>query len=181
MTTGSQANEAASHSPFWRFSLRFYAVPGVAPACIALQDEAGVDVNLLLFLLWTASRGRALDKAEVADLDRRVGVWRDLAVIPLRTLRRALRAPPSVVGADAAEGLRTRIKAAELEAERVQQEALFQLAEAGPIGRPAASPEAAARASLAAYQAVLGPFPAGVEVILDAFAKLKMPVRDRSE
>ena len=33
-------------SPFWRFSIKFYAVPGVAQACIELQDQAKVDVNL---------------------------------------------------------------------------------------------------------------------------------------
>jgi uncharacterized protein (TIGR02444 family) len=27
-----------SKSPFWQFSVKFYAVPGVADACIALQD-----------------------------------------------------------------------------------------------------------------------------------------------
>ena len=38
---------SAQGSPFWRFSLRFYRQPKVADACIALQEEAGVDVNLL--------------------------------------------------------------------------------------------------------------------------------------
>ena len=42
-----------------RFSLRFYRQPEVADACIALQEEAGVDVNLLLFLLWHATMKRA--------------------------------------------------------------------------------------------------------------------------
>ncbi|MGZ3308467.1 MAG: DUF2390 domain-containing protein, partial [Xanthobacteraceae bacterium] len=43
---------SAQGSPFWRFSLRFYRQPKVADTCIALQEERGVDVNLLLFLLW---------------------------------------------------------------------------------------------------------------------------------
>jgi uncharacterized protein (TIGR02444 family) len=168
----------AGRSPFWRFSVGLYGVAGVPDACIALQDQAAVDVNLLFFLLWTASQGRALDQAEVADLDRQVGAWRDLAVIPLRTLRRALKAPPAVIGADAAEEFRTRIKGIELEAERLQQEAMFRLADAG---RPAASSESAARASIAAYQAVLGPFPAGaVDVVLAAFANFKMPATDKA-
>jgi len=38
-------------SPFWRFSLRFYARAKISAICLLLQDEAGVDVNLLLFLL----------------------------------------------------------------------------------------------------------------------------------
>ena len=28
-----------SKSPFWRFSIKFYQVPGVPPACIELQDR----------------------------------------------------------------------------------------------------------------------------------------------
>ncbi len=107
-------------SPFWRFSIKFYGVPGVAQACIELQDRAGVDVNLLFFLLWNATQGRALGNAEVAELDRMVGAWRDAAVVPLREVRRALKSPPPVMAADAAEGFRTRIKAVELEAERLQ-------------------------------------------------------------
>ena len=36
-----------SKSPFWRFSVKFYGEPGVAQACIDLQDQVGVDVNVL--------------------------------------------------------------------------------------------------------------------------------------
>ena len=47
---------------FWRFSLALYARPGVAEALIALQDRAGLDVNLILFGLWVGARhGRGLD------------------------------------------------------------------------------------------------------------------------
>ena len=58
-------------SPFWRFSVKFYAVPGVAPACIELQDQAGVDVNMLFFLLWNASEQRTFNHADVTEIDRR--------------------------------------------------------------------------------------------------------------
>ena len=51
-----------SKSPFWQFSVKFYAVPGVAQACIDLQDQAGVDVNILFFLLWNATQNRALNR-----------------------------------------------------------------------------------------------------------------------
>jgi uncharacterized protein (TIGR02444 family) len=175
-------NAPVSKSPFWRFSVMFYAVPGVAPACIALQDQAGVDVNLLFFLLWNASQSRELNSAEVAELDRTFGAWRDMAVVPIRDVRRALKTPPAAVAPGVAESLRTRIKAVELEAERLQQEAMFSLTQSGPLGRKAMSLMGAARGNVAAYQAALRPFPPGpLDVILDAFAKFETPARDKAE
>jgi uncharacterized protein (TIGR02444 family) len=140
-------------SPFWRFSLGFYRQPGVADACIALQDEAGVDVNILLFLLWNATLGRTLSNNAVAELERKVGPLRDATVIPLRTLRRALRTPPPVVEPGAAEAFRTHVKRVELEAERLQQQTMYELASQMAFGG-ASAPGDAARASIAAYQAM---------------------------
>ncbi len=166
-----------SKSPFWRFSVKFYSVPGVAPACIELQDRAGVDVNVLFFLLWNATEHRALSQAEVAEVERKIGAWREAAVVPLRNVRRALKTPPPVMKPDDAEGFRTRIKAIELEAERLQQEALYALAESG-LGQHAASPVGAARMSVNAYQQVLGSFPPGpLDTLLAAFAKFETPAK----
>jgi uncharacterized protein (TIGR02444 family) len=163
--------ETSRGSPFWRFSLGFYRMPEVADTCIALQDQAGVDVNLLMFLLWNATQGRQASKGDVESLERRVGEWRNAAVIPLREIRRRLKSPPAVVDAATAEVFRTRIKAAELEAERLQQEAMYPLAQG--FGAPASSPADAARVSVASYQAICSkPFPpAAVERLLAAFAR----------
>ncbi len=164
-------------SPFWRFSIKFYAVPGVAAACIELQDQAGVDVNVLFFLLWQATQNRALDEAEVAEINRVIGAWRELTVVPLREMRRKLKTPPPAMAAEAVEIFRNRIKSAELEAERLQQEALYEMAAAGRFGRTAASRMEAAEASVAAYQTLLRPLPpAARDAILRAFAKFEAPV-----
>ena len=162
-------------SPFWRFSLRFYRQPAVADACIALQEEAGVDVNLLLFLLWHASHKRALAAAEVAELEQRIGAWRDMTVVPLRALRRALKSPPELVAPATAELFRTRIKGAELEAERLQQEAMYELARSSPLGQDAPSLADAARANVAAYAAIRGvAFPqTATETLLAALSGLE--------
>ena len=67
---------ASSGSPFWRFSLRLYRLPGVAEACIKLQEESGADVNLLLFLLWHGVQQRRVSADEVARLDQKIAAWR---------------------------------------------------------------------------------------------------------
>lgn len=45
----------------------------------------------------------------MTEVEHMVGPWRDMAVVPIRKLRRALKSPPPVMVGDAAEGLRTRI------------------------------------------------------------------------
>jgi uncharacterized protein (TIGR02444 family) len=167
----TKTNIPVSKSPFWQFSIKFYAVPGVAQACIELQDQAKVDVNILFFLLWNATQGRTYKKADVAEVERLIGAWRDMTVVPIRNVRRALKMPPAVMTTEAAEGFRTRIKAVELEAERLQQEALYELAQSSRLGQPAASPAKAAQTSVDAYQGVIGPFPPGpLATVLSAFA-----------
>jgi uncharacterized protein (TIGR02444 family) len=171
----------AKGSPFWQFSLAYYRMPGVGPACIEVQDQAGVDVNLVLFLLWSASLGRSFTGEEIAALDRQIGAWRNIAVIPIRELRRALRTPPAVLDAALAEGFRNKIKAVELEAERLQQEATYALAQSGQYGRPGSAPLAAARANVAAYQAIHSKaFPqAAIDALLGAFADFMARAAER--
>jgi len=73
---------SAQGSPFWRFSLHFYRQPKVADTCIALQEEAGVDVNLLLFLLWQPalpdSRAPSREKKACRSYARR---WKTTRVL----------------------------------------------------------------------------------------------------
>src|SRR5262249_5156274 len=138
------------------------------------QEQSDVDVNVLLYLLWQATRGRSFTTTEVATLESKVGPWRQATVIPLRAVRRALKHPPTLVEGAAAESFRNRIKAVELEAERLQQEAMFELAQPHPVGAVAASPGEAARANMAAYAAMLGrAFPApAADLLLKTFQEM---------
>ena len=142
-------------TPFWRFSLQYYRQAGVSDACIALQDECGADVNLFLFLLWLASERQQLSEAEVKKLDDNVRDWRALTIIPIRDARRKLKGASTLVEPAKQEVFRTKVKAVELEAERLQQEALYALMQSSPLGTETA-PSAAARANVAAYERVLG-------------------------
>ena len=116
-----------------------------------------------------------LAAADIKALDETIGGWRDTAVIPLRNVRRALKSAPGLVDPNTAEAFRTRIKAVELEAERLQQEAMYALAATMPPARDATSPVEAARSNVAAYETMRGvAFPkAAVDTVLTAFAKLE--------
>ena len=160
-------------TPFWRYSLKFYGQSGVSDACIALQDGCGIDVNLLLYLFWLASEGRQVATDDVKMLDDKVRSWRELTIMPIRDVRRKLKGAPTILESGKQEAFRTKIKALELEAERLQQEALY-------AGRPrlpgsAAQPMDAARANLGAYERLLGARFAktAVDRLLSAFAVVK--------
>jgi uncharacterized protein (TIGR02444 family) len=143
----------ATGSPFWRFSLGFYRQPGVADACLVLQDRFGADVNTVLFLLWLATDKRQLRQETVQSLADKVRAWQSDVVLPLRELRRRLKSASPLVEASTAEVFRNKIKATELEAERLQQEAMFALSKT-LASVPAESVTLAARANIKAYETV---------------------------
>lgn len=119
----------ADHSPergggaFWHFSLDAYRRPGVAMACLDLQDRHGCDVNLVLCALWVGASGRGrLTETDFGRLDSATSSWRRAVIEPLRALRRQAKHE-----ADSAALYET-LKAAELEAEHVVQNRLEALA-----------------------------------------------------
>lgn len=69
--------------------LAIYARPGVAAACIRLQDEASVDVIVLLFAIELAAQGWPLSNAGIATADAALRDWREKIVLPLRNARRS--------------------------------------------------------------------------------------------
>lgn len=58
-----------SRKSFWQFSCDFYSKPQIEQACLALQDEFDLNVNIMLFLLWySAAQGRLLNTAQIESL-----------------------------------------------------------------------------------------------------------------
>jgi uncharacterized protein (TIGR02444 family) len=113
---------------FWTWALEAYARPGAADACLRLQDEFDQCVPYLLWAVWAAGEGRALDAKALtagAALSER---WQSAAVAPLRQARRAMK--PSVEGIEdaAREALRVQVKALELKAEQLLIETLQTMA-----------------------------------------------------
>jgi len=112
----------------WSFTLALYGRPGVADACLLLQDRLGADVCLLLFSLFVArEHGWLLDDRELANLDRAVAAWRAEVVWPLRALRRRMKTGPDPAPSTATDPLLQQIKAAEICAEQIELAALARL------------------------------------------------------
>jgi uncharacterized protein (TIGR02444 family) len=162
---------APQTTPFWTFSLGYYRGAGVSEACLELQDNCGVDVNVVLFLLWMATQKRRLAADQIKLVADKVRPWQADVIGPIRALRRMLKTDAPLLDKGSAELFRTRIKAIELESERLQQEAMYAMA-AGLKSEGAPSAEAAARASIDGYQDVLGrPFTAAAVDTLIAALK----------
>lgn len=111
--------------PLWDYSVRVYGRPGVTDACIALQDDYGLDVNVLLLCLWSGQEGpgpldrRALDLAMSA-----VWQWQRDVVRPLRSLRRLLTRNGPPAGPEQRQRVRQLVAEAELASEAVEQDLL---------------------------------------------------------
>lgn len=111
----------------WPWAIDAYGRPDVATAALALQDDHGQCVPLLLWAAWARPGdsdliGRAVSLART---------WEAAAILPLRAARRGLKA--ELPGGDdaAREALRARVKAGELEAERLLLKALAHLGGSG--------------------------------------------------
>ena len=106
-------------NPFWDYSLASYSLDGVASRCLVLQDNCGMDVNLLLYAAWLAHMDQRLSTEHLAMVDAEIVDWREGVIKPLRALRRQLHENFM------ASGVREEITALELRAEQQQQDLMF--------------------------------------------------------
>jgi len=139
---------------FWPFSLDVYRRDGVEAACLELQDEAGLDVNCVLFCCWAAAAGFG----ELTDLELKAmqdvsGSWNASVVVPLRNVRRALKDMVGPAPEGPVASLRQSVKDLELEAEWYEQRLLGEFLDREPT-EP--SNRAAAEKNLIGYLALSG-------------------------
>jgi uncharacterized protein (TIGR02444 family) len=100
------------------YACDLYARPGAKAACLALQDEAGADVCLLLIACWAARDGRALNATAARRLAATAGPWRRRVIAPLRRVRRAVGDWPATETADL-DQFRSAAAQLEIDAERL--------------------------------------------------------------
>mgnify|MGYP001826267571 CR=1 FL=1 len=107
-------------NPFWDYSLATYEHRGVAELCLQLQDEWGMDVNLVLYAAWLATLQQSLSAAHLDQLSGIVAPWRDGVLRPLREARRAAAGVPDMTH------FYDQLKSVELRAEQHQQLLMYQ-------------------------------------------------------
>lgn len=134
-------SNALPDHPFWNYSLWLYAQPGVSDACLRLQDEHGLDVNLVLFCIWSGLAGPGqLTRDELTEAMARGGQWQSDVVGPIRKIRRTLKQDPLGADNELVAYFRPRAQALELEGEHVEQLILASLV---PLSRGAQGRDAA--------------------------------------
>lgn len=162
----------------WQFALALYGQDGVSPACLLLQDERGVDVNILLLSLFAIRQwGAAPSRSDIEALIAETSWVRENLVLPLRQTRRALRAPPSELMA-ASRDLKSSIQKAEIKAEQLEQAILAVRLATRHDGFRVQDPREAVHLVIEASAASSPPSPRGevvdqaISVLLDAYARL---------
>jgi uncharacterized protein (TIGR02444 family) len=156
--------------PFWNYSLALYPKPGVNAACLTLQDEFDLDVNLVLFCLWAGAEGPGeLTGSELGECVARGAQWQREVVQRLRYIRRTLKRDNLGATAELTGLLRPQAQSLELMAEHVEQ--LF-LAGIVPAVRGETGAEAALK-NLRAYFEL-----AGVAVGNSAQAELRVILKN---
>ncbi len=123
-----------SPESLWNFSVRVYRRPEVSQTCLLLQNEHGLDVNLLLFALWYGRHHGALPHELLNEMLAFTRPWAREVVRPLRHARswmkQALASEQfSALPQQACAPLRERIKAVELQSEQLQQQIMQTLCE----------------------------------------------------
>jgi uncharacterized protein (TIGR02444 family) len=124
---------------FWQFSNRIYRRPGVADACLDLQNREGADVNLVLFACWFGVTRGMLPEELVARSVHLSQQWSQQVVVKLRHARSWMKTSAALLSeADSLlpqyQRLRDQIKATELQAEHLQQNLLESLLDACTAG-----------------------------------------------
>ena len=126
----------------WAFALDIYARPGIAEACLQLQNRAGVDVMMFLMVGYAAVRHRILlTPSEIRELDQACRPWREQIVQPIRAIRIGLKVGPAPAPSSEAEQFRSEVKSVELAAERLQNQLLADRLPLRPEGRDAVTAE----------------------------------------
>lgn len=115
----------------WQFSLAYYQKSKAAKCLLLLQDEYGAQVNILLWCLWRGVDGRLISAEDLESALALIDKHQNNYLLPMRELRRMLKNHPF-------DTVYKQAKSLELELERWEQQALFELEVVSSFGPDAA-------------------------------------------
>lgn len=102
----------------WGYACNLYQKEGVKDVCLSLQDIYQVNVPLLLFLSWLATRACDLTGPQKEEVENIVSLWSKNCIEPLRLIRQRMKAVTIGVGQKDWVALREQVKQLELAAEK---------------------------------------------------------------
>ncbi len=110
-------------SEFWNYSRQIWALPAIEDSCIRLQNEHGLNVNLLLFCCWTGEQQICLTDDHIQCLLEAAESW-ETVIKPLRESRIMMKQNLIAMPADIVEQTLMNISDMELNAEHMEQMSL---------------------------------------------------------
>jgi uncharacterized protein (TIGR02444 family) len=114
---GKHSSSTHEH-PYWRFSIAFYARPGIQELLLKAQEDA-LDINMMLYALWQAGERHSVSSGDFVKLNEAIADWRRTILLPIRALRHSLKSR------DKGGELYAQAKALELSSEKVQQQIMY--------------------------------------------------------
>lgn len=78
-------------NPFWQFSLQVYRDEQVKEACLAFQQQEGLNVNLLLLCCWLAYAVEEIPQSELISACHCISDWHEKITQTLRSVRQQLK------------------------------------------------------------------------------------------
>lgn len=115
-------------SSFWSFSLETYKHEQVRKVCLQLQDEFGLNVNILLACLWAAEQGFvSLDEDIFQRINEAITPWHVQQVEVIRKFRRELKDNHGPLSDEQAKILYDSVLQLELKLEYVEQKLIEQV------------------------------------------------------
>ena len=111
---------------FWNFSLTYYKHSNSSEILLRLQNEYGLDVNLILFALWVGRiQGAFLLAEHFQTLEDSIASWRHNIIQPLRKIRQTAKLHTTLFP-NISHGFLGMTADIELESERICQALLTQ-------------------------------------------------------
>ena len=117
-------SQTDTHNPFKQFCLAVY--PDAEPAILRLQDCYGFDANLVLLCAWAGRFGVYLPDDSLRQMVNAVRPVQKNLIDPLRRLRRNLKANMAGLTSETIAPVRALVKQAELVAEFMVIDSLYQ-------------------------------------------------------